>query len=77
MILHKDVHPKEQKTVLDCFTGSSTLNSNKVISLLRDKNESVIFTGLPYQIRYILNYLYLKGDLQFDEKTGAYRKPIN
>tara|TARA_R110002020_G_scaffold182437_1_gene377877 strand:- start:1157 stop:1390 length:234 start_codon:yes stop_codon:yes gene_type:complete len=74
MILHKDVHPKEQKTVLDCFTEGSNLNANKVISLLRDQNEAVIFTGLPYQIRYILNYLYMKGDLQFDEKTCAYRK---
>ena len=74
MILHKDIHPKEQKTVLDCFTEGSNLNANKVISLLRDQNEAVIFTGLPYQIRYILNYLYMKGDLQFDEKTCAYRK---
>tara|TARA_R110002020_G_scaffold333699_1_gene549151 strand:+ start:590 stop:823 length:234 start_codon:yes stop_codon:yes gene_type:complete len=77
MVFDKDVHPKEQKTVLDCFTGSSHLDSNKVISILRDKNESVIFTGLPYQIRYILNYLYMKGDLQLDKKTGSYRKPTN
>jgi hypothetical protein len=74
MQLARDIHPKEQKTILDCFTGGSNLNANKVISLLRNKNEAVIFTGLPYQVRYILNYLYVKGYLQFDEKTGTYRK---
>lgn len=76
MVFNKDIHPKEQKTILDCFTENINLDSNKVISILRDKNESVIFTGLPYQIRYILNYLYMKGDLQFDERTGTYRKSI-
>ena len=74
MQLAKDIHPKEQKTVLDCFTEDSNLNANKVITMLRNQNEAVIFTGLPYQVRYILNYLYVKGYLQFDEKTGTYRK---
>tara|TARA_R100001594_G_scaffold150000_1_gene209571 strand:+ start:7464 stop:7700 length:237 start_codon:yes stop_codon:yes gene_type:complete len=74
MILANKIHPKEQKTVLDCFTKGSNLNANKVISMLRDKNETVIFTGLPYQVRYILNYLYMKGDLKLDEKKGTYRK---
>ena len=74
MILAYKIHPKEQKTVFDCFTKGSNLNANKVISMLRDKNETVIFTGLPYQVRYILNYLYMKGDLKLDEKTGTYRK---
>ena len=74
MQLARDIHPKEQKTILDCFTGGSNLNANKVISLLRNKNEAVIFTGLPYQVRYILNYLYIKGHLNFDEKTGTYKK---
>ena len=59
MILANKIHPKEQKTVLDCFTEDSPLNANKVISMLRNQNEAVIFTGLPYQIRYILNYLYV------------------
>ena len=76
MQLAKDIHPKEQKTVLDCFAEDSPLNANKVISLLRNKNEAVIFTSLPYQVRYILNYLYIKGHLNFDEKTGTYRKPM-
>ncbi len=74
MQLAKDIHPKEQKTVLDCFTEGSNLNANKVITMLRNQNEAVIFTGLPYQVRYILNYLYAKGYLQFDEKTGMYNK---
>ena len=74
MQLARDIHPKEQKTVLDCFAEDSPLNANKVISLLRNKNEAVIFTSLPYQVRYILNYLYIKGYLQFDEKTGTYKK---
>jgi hypothetical protein len=76
MVLNKDIHPKEQKTVLDCFSEGSNLNANKVISMLRNQNEAVIFTGLPYQVRYILNYLYIKGYLNFDEKTGSYRKTI-
>ena len=63
MILANKIHPKEQKKVLDCFTKGSNLNANKVISILRDQNETVIFTSLPYQVRYILNYLYVKGDL--------------
>ena len=74
MQLARDIHPKEQKTVLDCFAEDSPLNANKVISLLRNKNEAVIFTSLPYQVRYILNYLYIKGHLNFDEKTGTYKK---
>ena len=76
MVLNKDIHPKEQKTVLDCFSEGSNLNANKVITMLRNQNEAVIFTGLPYQVRYILNYLYIKGYLNFDEKTGSYRKTI-
>ena len=77
MILANKIHPKEQKKVLDCFTKGSNLNANKVISMLRDKNETVIFTGLPYQVRYILNYLYMKGDLKLDEKKGTYSKTTN
>ena len=74
MQLARDIHPKEQKPVLDCFAEDSPLNANKVISMLRNQNEAVIFTGLPYQVRYILNYLYVKEYLQFDEKTGTYKK---
>ena len=74
MQLARDIHPKEQKTVLYCFSEDSPLNANKVISMLRNQNEAVIFTGLPYQVRYILNYLYVKEYLQFDEKTGTYKK---
>ena len=77
MILANKIHPKEQKKVLDCFTKGSNLNANKVISILRDQNETVIFTSLPYQVRYILNYLYMKGDLKLDEKKGTYSKTTN
>ena len=77
MILANKIHPKEQKKVLDCFTKGSNLNANKVISILRDQNETVIFTSLPYQVRYILNYLYAKRDLKLDEKKGTYSKTTN
>ena len=66
------IHPREQKTVLDCFSEKGNLSAAQVLTMLRNNKETEIGTDLPYQVRYILSYLEMKGDLKFDMLTATY-----
>ena len=66
------IHPRELKTVLDCFSEKGNLSAAQVLTMLRNNNETEIGTDLPYQVRYILSYLEMTGDLKFDMWTATY-----
>jgi len=66
------IHPREQKTVLDCFSEKGNLSAAQVLTMLRNNKETEIGTDLPYQVRYILSYLEMTGDLKFDMWTATY-----
>ena len=70
----EEIHAREQNVVLNCFPEEGNLAAHQVISILRQNQENEIFTALPYQVRYILGYLEMKGDLKFDQWTGTYGK---
>ena len=67
-----NIHPRDQRTVLECFSTKENLSAAQVLTMLRNKKEEVIGTDLPYHVRYILSYLEMKGDLKFDMFTATY-----
>ena len=67
-----NIHPRDQRTVLECFSTKENLSAAQVLTMLRNKKEEVIGTDLPYHVRYILSYLEMKGDLKFDMLTATY-----
>ena len=68
------IHPREQKTVLDCFSDEEYLSAAQILTMLRNNKETEIGTDLHYHVRYILSYLEMKGDLKFDMWTATYRR---
>ena len=70
----KNVRTKLQQKVLDLFPKEEELSAAQILSLLRKKNEEEIATDLPYQVRYLLSYLEMRGDLVFYPYSATYRR---
>ena len=63
-----------QQKVLDLFPKEEELSASQILSLLRKRNEEEIATDLPYQVRYLLSYLEMRGDLVFYHYSATYRR---
>ena len=72
--MKKNVRTKMQQTVLDLFPEKKNLSTEQVLTMLREHNESEINTSLPYQVRYLLTYLEMRGDLVFYPYSNTYRR---
>ena len=70
----KNVRTKMQQTVLDLFPEKDSLSAAQILTMLRKREESEINTSLPYQVRYLLTYLEMRGDLVFYPYSNTYRK---
>ena len=70
----KNIRTKLQQRVLDLFSEKEELDAAQVLTLLRKDKETEIETSLPYDVRYILSYLELRGDLVFYPYTATYRR---
>ena len=70
----KNVRTRMQQTVLDLFPEKGELNAEQVLTLLRKNKEPDIETSYPYQVRYLLTYLEMRGDLVFYPHATTYRK---
>ena len=63
-----------QQKVLDLLPKEEELSAAQILSLLRKRNEEEIATDLPYQVRYLLSYLEMRGDLVFYPYSATYRR---
>ena len=70
----KNARTKLQQRVLDLFSEKEELDAAQVLTLLRKDKETEIETSLPYDVRYILSYLELRGDLVFYPHVATYRR---
>ena len=70
----RNTRTKLQQKVLDLFPKEEELSAAQILSLLRKKNEEEIATDLPYQVRYLLSYLEMRGDLVFYPYSATYRR---
>ena len=70
----KNVRTKLQQRVLDLFSGKEELDAAQILTLLRKDKETEIETSLPYQVRYLLSYLEMRGDLIFYPHVATYRR---
>ena len=70
----KNVRTKLQQKILDLFPDKEDLSAAQILSILRKKNEEEIATDLPYQVRYLLSYLEMRGDLIFYPYSATYRR---
>ena len=70
----KNVRTERQQKVLDLFPEKGELSSSQVLTILRKDKETDIETSLPYQVRYLLSYLEMRGDLVFYPHAATYRK---
>ncbi len=70
----KNARTQMQQTVLDLFSEKGELSAAQVLTLLRKAKEVEIETSLPYQVRYLLSYLEMRGDLVFYPHEATYRK---
>ena len=65
---------RRMQTVLDVFPEEGSLSAAQVLTLLRKDKETEIETSLPYQVRYLLSYLEMRGDLVFYPHVATYRR---
>ena len=70
----KNVRTKLQQRELDLFSGKEELDAAQILALLRKDKETEIETSLPYQVRYLLSYLEMRGDLVFYPHEATYRR---
>ena len=70
----RNTRTKLQQKVLDLFPEEEELSAAQILSLLRKRNEEEIATDLPYQVRYLLSYLEMRGDLVFYPYSATYRR---
>ena len=70
----KNVRTKRQQRVLDLFPEKTNLSAEQVLTMLRKDKETEIETSLPYQVRYLLSYLEMRGDLVFYPHVATYRR---
>ena len=70
----KNVRTEGQQKVLDLFPEKGELSAAQVLTILRKDKETDIETSLPYQVRYLLSYLEMRGDLVFYPHAATYRK---
>ena len=70
----KNVRTKRQQRVLDLFPEKGELSAAQILTILRKSEETEIETSLPYQVRYLLSYLEMRGDLIFYPHAATYRK---
>ena len=70
----KNVRTERQQKVLDLFPEKGELSAAQVLTILRKDKETDIETSLPYQVRYLLSYLEMRGDLVFYPHAATYRK---
>ena len=70
----RNTRTKFQQKVLDLFPEKKELSAAQILSILRKKNEGEIATDLPYQVRYLLSYLEMRGDLVFYPHAATYRR---
>ena len=70
----KNVRTARQQKVLDLFPEKGELSAAQVLTILRKDKETDIETSLPYQVRYLLSYLEMRGDLVFYPHAATYRK---
>ena len=70
----KNARTKRQQRVLDLFPEKTNLSAEQVLTMLRKDKETEIETSLPYDVRYILSYLELRGDLVLYPYTANYRR---
>ena len=70
----RNTRTKLQQKVLDLFPKEEELSAAQILSLLRKRNEEEIATDLPYQVRYLLSYLEMRGDLVFYPYSATYRR---
>ena len=70
----KNARTKLQQRVLDLFSEKEELDAAQVLTLLRKDKETEIETSLPYQVRYLLSYLEMRGDLVFYPYAATYRR---
>ena len=70
----KNVRTKRQQRVLDLFPEKGELSAAQILTILRKDKEDEIETSLPYQVRYLLSYLEMRGDLVFYPHEATYRK---
>ena len=70
----KNDRTQMQQKVLDLFPEKEELSAAQILSLLRKRNEEEIATDLPYQVRYLLSYLEMRGDLVFYPFSATYRR---
>jgi len=70
----KNVRTERQQKVLDLFPEKGELSAAQVLTILRKDKETDIETSLPYQVRYLLSYLEMRGDLVFYPLAATYRK---
>ena len=72
--MKKNVRTRMQQTVLDLFPEKGELSAAQVLTMLRKVKETDIETSLPYQVRDLLYYLEMRGDLVFYPHAATYRK---
>ena len=70
----KNVRTERQQKVLDLFPEKGELSAAQVLTILRKDKETDIETSLPYQVRDLLYYLEMRGDLVFYPHAATYRK---
>ena len=70
----KNVRTKRQQRVLDLFPEKGELSAAQILTILRKDEETEIETSLPYQVRYLLSYLEMRGDLVFYPHVATYRR---
>ena len=70
----KNVRTKRQQRVLDLFPEKGELSAAQILTILRKDEETEIETSLPYQVRYLLSYLEMRGDLVFYPYAATYRR---
>ena len=70
----KNVRTKRQQRVLDLFPEKGELSAAQILTILRKDKEDEIETSLPYQVRYLLSYLEMRGDLVFYPHAATYRR---
>ena len=70
----KNARTKRQQRVLDLFSEKEELDAAQILTLLRKDKETEIETSLPYQVRYLLSYLEMRGDLIFYPHVATYRR---
>ena len=70
----RNTRTKLQQKVLDLFPKEEELSAAQILSLLRKRNEEEIATDLPYQVRYLLSYLEMRGDIVFYPYSATNRR---